>query len=98
MDIEDKATGQPAKTVPIFDDKAEVRGQIDLTDAQWRIAEGTNREDGEVEIAQVLHTDGVTYTIMRNSAYPEGPMLTFTPGEWKAFVEGVELGEFDEPW
>ncbi|WP_327105217.1 DUF397 domain-containing protein [Nonomuraea glycinis] len=25
----------------------------------------------------------------------DGPVLTFTPGEWNAFIEGVKDGEFD---
>ncbi|MGI5286676.1 DUF397 domain-containing protein [Nonomuraea polychroma] len=26
-----------------------------------------------------------------------GPVLVFTPGEWRAFLGGVGLGEFDLP-
>jgi hypothetical protein len=51
-----------------------------------------------VETAQVTHTDGVTYTAMRNSKYPDGTVLVFTPSEWDAFLQGVRAGEFDEPW
>ena len=32
---------------------------------------------------------------VRNSRDPQGPVLTFTPGEWDAFVGGARLGEFD---
>lgn len=32
---------------------------------------------------------------VRDSKDPGGPVLTFTPAEWAAFVEGVKLGEFD---
>ncbi|MBV9846410.1 MAG: DUF397 domain-containing protein [Kutzneria sp.] len=85
-------------TAPIYDDKAQVRGRLDLTSAEWRTGSDTSDDGGNVEIADVVHTDGVTYTVMRNSAHPEGPVLVFTPAEWKAFVEGVRDGEFDEPW
>jgi hypothetical protein len=32
---------------------------------------------------------------MRDSKDPDGPVLTFTPDEWKAFTLGVQDGEFD---
>jgi hypothetical protein len=32
---------------------------------------------------------------VRNSRHPDGPVLTFTPAEWDAFVGGARLGEFD---
>jgi hypothetical protein len=87
-------------SAPIYDDKAHVRGNLDLTKAEWqRAAEPGADPDGEyVEIAFVEHTDGVTYTAMRNSKYPDGTILVFTPSEWDAFVQGVRAGEFDEPW
>lgn len=34
-------------------------------------------------------------TSVRNSRDPQGPSLTFTPGEWTAFTAGVRGGEFD---
>jgi hypothetical protein len=32
---------------------------------------------------------------VRNSRDPGGPVLSFTQGEWDAFLEGARLGEFD---
>jgi Domain of unknown function (DUF397) len=32
---------------------------------------------------------------VRDSKDPEGPVLRFTPGEWKAFLGGARYGEFD---
>jgi hypothetical protein len=32
---------------------------------------------------------------VRDSKNPEGPILRFTPDEWKAFTGGVRKGEFD---
>ena len=32
---------------------------------------------------------------VRNSRDPGGPVLTFTPGQWDAFVGRARLGEFD---
>ena len=31
---------------------------------------------------------------VRNSRDPEGPVLRFTPDEWRAFLGGVRGGEF----
>jgi hypothetical protein len=33
--------------------------------------------------------------VVRDSKCPDGSELTFTPGEWRAFVRGVRDGEFD---
>lgn len=32
---------------------------------------------------------------VRDSKWPTGPRLGFTPAEWRSFVEGVKRGEFD---
>src|SRR4051812_12608968 len=52
----------------IYDDKAQVRGHLDLSQAQWRLAapEGTDPDSGDFfEVAFVQHTDGVIYTVLR---------------------------------
>lgn len=33
--------------------------------------------------------------LLRDSKDPAGPVLRFTQDEWKAFINGVKLGEFD---
>jgi hypothetical protein len=84
--------------VTIYDDKEQVRGHLDLTDAQWRLAapEGTDAASGDFfEIAFVQHTDGVTYTVMRKVREPEGIVLVYSPQEWAAFLGGAEDGDFD---
>ena len=80
------------------DDKVGVRGELDLSRAQWQRAEpeGAHIPDA-IEIAFVPHTDGVTYVAMRQSAQPDGLVLVFTPSEWDAFVAGARDGEFDLP-
>lgn len=35
-------------------------------------------------------------TGVRNSRDPGGPVLAFTPDEWKAFLSGAKRGEFDD--
>lgn len=32
---------------------------------------------------------------VRDSKHPRGPVLTFTPAEWDAFIGGVYNGEFN---
>jgi Domain of unknown function (DUF397) len=43
-----------------------------------------------VEVALV---DG--HIAVRNSKHRQGPVLRFTPTEWRAFLDGVRDGEFD---
>jgi hypothetical protein len=67
------------------------KGRFDVSRAVWRKAEIDNgNAQGWVEVAFVDDLIGV-----RNSADPDGPILIFTEGEWKAFVEGAKDGEFD---
>ncbi|GAA2151592.1 DUF397 domain-containing protein [Kitasatospora kazusensis] len=61
--------------------------QLDLTDADWL---SSSQGVGDVQIAFV---EG--YIAMRDGRFPEGPVLVFTPGEWRAFVLGARDGEFD---
>ena len=35
--------------------------------------------------------------LVRDSKNPDGPVLTFTPDEWQAFLTGAQAGEFDRP-
>ncbi|WP_045742267.1 DUF397 domain-containing protein [Actinoplanes rectilineatus] len=35
--------------------------------------------------------------VVRDTKNPGGAALTYTGGEWDAFVEGVKAGEFDRP-
>jgi hypothetical protein len=75
------------------DDKAGVRGRLDLSRARWqRSSQAGDPSAGHLEIAFM---EG--YIAMRNSADPDGSVLVFTPAEWDAFVRGAKDGEFDEP-
>jgi hypothetical protein len=70
--------------------------EADLTGAIWQRASG---EPGEpcVEIAflPAPQEGGDQVIAMRDSGNPQGPVLIFTPGEWRAFTAGVRDGEFD---
>jgi Domain of unknown function (DUF397) len=65
---------------------------MDLTDARWRKSSRSGNNGGNcVEVARNL--PGAV--ALRDSKDPEGPVLTFTPDEWRAFAAGVRGGEFD---
>jgi Domain of unknown function (DUF397) len=71
---------------------------MDLTGATWRKASSEGgSEEASVEIAVVPGSkEGSDQVIaMRDSRHPDGPVLIFTPDEWRAFTAGVQDGEFD---
>jgi hypothetical protein len=48
--------------------------------------------NGCVEVNLALPEVGV-----RDSKDPAGPVISFAPGSWHAFVEQVRAGRFDRP-
>jgi hypothetical protein len=60
--------------------------EIDWTKSTLSFANGNC-----VEVASL--PDGTVG--LRNSRHPGGPVLSFTPDEWQAFLGGARLGEFD---
>jgi hypothetical protein len=64
-----------------------------LAEAVWRKSSRSGNGGGNcVEVA--MNLPGII--AVRDSKNPNGPALVFTPAEWKAFLGGVRLGEFDE--
>ncbi|MEV7775503.1 DUF397 domain-containing protein [Kitasatospora sp. NPDC086791] len=61
--------------------------KVDFTGAEWLCS---SQGVGDVQIAFV---DG--YIGMRDGRQEDGPVLVFTPAEWRAFVLGARDGEFD---
>ena len=61
---------------------------VDFADAQW-LAPGSGA-GRRVELA--MHGELIA---LRDSARPEGPYLIFDADEWRAFLAGVDNGEFD---
>ncbi|MFE6055835.1 DUF397 domain-containing protein [Kitasatospora sp. NPDC056446] len=61
--------------------------KVDFTGAEWLCS---SQGVGDVQIAFV---DG--YIGMRDGRQEDGPILVFTPAEWRAFVLGARDGEFD---
>ncbi len=63
--------------------------QLDWKGADWQKS-GHSGDGNCVEVAFVGGAVGV-----RDSKDRSGPMLTFTPAEWRAFAAGVRDGQFD---
>ncbi|WP_328469083.1 DUF397 domain-containing protein [Actinoplanes sp. NBC_00393] len=58
----------------------------------WRKATASDAGDNCVEVA--VSTDGATVG-MRDSKNPQGAILQFDQGGWRAFLAAVRSGEFD---
>ena len=57
----------------------------------WRKSGRSHLADACVEVAD----SGGEHVLVRQSTDPDGPVLTFTRGEWDAFVAGAKDGDFD---
>ncbi len=66
----------------------------DLSGAAWHKSTYSNNGGECVEVADNLAAEhGIV--LVRDSKDPAGPILTFTRGEWTAFLRGAAAGEFD---
>jgi hypothetical protein len=67
------------------------RRVVDLTGAAWvKSKRSTAQGSNCVELAR-----GAAYAAVRDSKDPDGPVLVFTPGEWRAFAAAAKAGRFD---
>jgi hypothetical protein len=62
---------------------------VDLSQAKWHKSSHSSA-NGCVEIARVKG-----HIAVRDSKDQQGPVLVFTPTEWRAFLKGVRDGQFD---
>jgi Domain of unknown function (DUF397) len=60
------------------------------TPSPWRIATASASTD-----CVQVRSEG-SMIIVGNSRFPDGPFLSYTPGEWSAFLDGAKKGEFDD--
>ncbi|GAB1693679.1 DUF397 domain-containing protein [Krasilnikovia sp. M28-CT-15] len=67
-------------------------GNHDFAGAVWRKSTRSGSNGGDcVEVADNLPD----IIAVRDSKDRSGPILTFTPDEWEAFLTGAKDGEFD---
>ncbi|MGW7314053.1 DUF397 domain-containing protein [Streptomyces sp. NPDC054865] len=67
---------------------AELASMYELT---WQKSRHSNSQGSCVEFARLPDGD----VAMRNSRFPDGPALVYTPAEIEALLLGVKDGEFD---
>jgi hypothetical protein len=63
----------------------------ELGDVRWTKSQYSNSTGECVELAALPNGE----IGMRNSRFPEGPVLVYTRGEIAAFLAGAKDGEFD---
>lgn len=59
---------------------------------RWRKSRISSAEGNCVELAELPGND----IAVRNSRFPDGPVLQYTQAEMSAFITGVKAGEFDD--
>lgn len=68
---------------------------MDLTGARWRKSSYSGSNGGTcVEVASVMGAGLAGVVAVRDSKDPQGPVLVFTPDEWRVFAAGVKAGDF----
>lgn len=63
----------------------------ELSDLSWRKAQLSVQNGQCVELARAG-----SMIAIRDSKSPAGPVLMYTPAEWRAFLDGAKNGEFDD--
>ncbi|GIH26521.1 hypothetical protein Aph01nite_48310 [Acrocarpospora phusangensis] len=60
----------------------------------WRKSSLSSGGDNCVEVASTGGPGGVV-GVRDSKQQGRGPVLSFTPSEWRAFIDAVKAGEFD---
>jgi hypothetical protein len=62
----------------------------ELRHAVWFKASASNGSQSCVEVAHLE-----SWTVVRDSKNPDGPIHCYTTYEWQCFLDGARAGEFD---
>jgi Domain of unknown function (DUF397) len=65
---------------------------IPLAGTGWRKSRRSNSQGACLEMRPLAGGE----IAVRNSRYPDGPMLIYTRAEIQALIEGVKAGDFDQ--
>ncbi|MDG4768607.1 DUF397 domain-containing protein [Solwaraspora sp. WMMD406] len=65
---------------------------VELPLLSWQKSSRSNPSGNCVELARLPGGSGI---VLRNSRYPDGPALVYTPAEIEAFILGARDGDFD---
>jgi Domain of unknown function (DUF397) len=65
-----------------------VNKELDLSRAEWRTSSLSGSNGQCVQVAFLGE-----YVAVRDSKHPQGPALTFRPGQWSAFISELKSGE-----
>jgi hypothetical protein len=65
---------------------------MDISRVKWRKSSYSGNNGGAC--VEVCTSDPATVAV-RDSKDPDGPRLTFLPGDWQAFTASVKTGRFD---
>lgn len=63
---------------------------MDLPRVMWRKSTRSGSTGNCVEVAMLLPV-----VMVRDSKDREGPVVSFTTGQWASFVHGIKSGQFD---
>ena len=59
------------------------------------LVQGATASNGGTGCVEVAHLE--SWTVVRDSKNPDGPVHCYTPHEWACFLDGAQGGEFDRP-
>lgn len=68
-----------------------------MSDQEWQTSSFSMGAGNCLQVRRASFGAVSGIVVVRNSRDPEGSMVSFTPAEWGAFIQGAKAGEFDAP-